>query len=304
MNDMRIRKILPEGFSSQRVEGRICIYAKKREREMLSLAGEGDPARRAIRFLRGRGRPAVVEARGGNLVVRRYYHGGVFRWLTGGLFFGPVRFLNELRLLAAARRGGAAVPEPAGLLIEPVFPFLARGDLVTVYIPESVDLFSHYRESFSAGRGISPASMPAVIAAAGRQVARLHRAGILHGDLQVKNILILPHRRPPEAVILDLDRGRTGPVGEAGRRANLWRLYRSFRKMRLPLPAVSRYDPIRFLRAYAPGERAFRRSVIARARRRWRRHFLHRMKWRLSFSLRGGYYARSMDGEKPKDPRS
>lgn len=297
MDETKIRWMLPEGFHLRRAGGRFCIHGERWEREMLSLAGEAAPGGRAVRFLRGRGRPAVVPAGGAELVVRHYYHGGALRRVTGDLFFGSGRFLNELRLLAAARRAGVAVPEPAGLLITPVSRFLTRGDLVTVHIPGSVDLLSYYREKFSAGGETPPDELPAVIASAGRQVARLHRAGILHGDLQVKNILVRTGRRPPEAFILDLDRGRPGPVGGRGRRANLGRLYRSFLKMRLTRPGISRRDPLRFLLAYAPGDRAFRRRIVKETGRFPGKIFFHRLKWKLSLSLGGRYYARSMDNE-------
>jgi hypothetical protein len=65
--------------------------------------------------------------------------------------------------------------------------------------------------------------------------------------------------------------------------------------MRLSLPAISPFDPIRFLRAYAPADREFRRRMIAdlRCRRGWTAARL--LKWKLSFFFRGGYYARSME---------
>ncbi len=294
MNIRKIERRLPEGFRVRRSGGKICIYAARRESVILDLAGEGETARRAVRRLRGRGRPSVVETGGERLVVRHYYHGGIFRGLTGDLFPGTGRFLNELLLLERARRAGVAVPEPAGLLIEPAAFSLFRADLVTVYLPESVDLLSHCRNLFSSGFGRCPAG---IISAAGGQVARLHRAGILHGDLQLKNFLVLPGRTPPEVLLLDFDRARKGPVSPAGRRRNLRRLYRSFLKLKLSRPGVSRYDPVRFLRAYAPGEREFRRRVIARFRRRRAANWLHRAKWKLSLSLRGSYYARPMKAE-------
>ncbi len=290
---------LPEGFGRQRRGGKICVYADGWKREMLSLARMERADGHALRLLRGRGRPAVVPSGREFLVVRRYYHGGVFRRLTGDRFFGTGRFFNELQLLAAAHRAGIGVPEPAGLLIEPVAPCFFRASLVTVYIPESIDLLSYFREHHGAGPRQSREGISAVIAAAGRQVALLHRAGIFHGDLQVKNILVRPRLLPPETVILDFDRGKLIPGGEKELfRNNLLRLYRSFVKMRLSLPAVSRYDPIRFLRAYAPEDRDFRRRVIRQCIRRERGDLLHRMKWKLSFFLRGSYYARSMEGEK------
>ncbi len=289
------RTPIPEGFRVREVGEKICVFRESRERVMLDLAGEKEIGCRSILRLRGRGRPAVVEAEGERLVVRHYYHGGLLRRLTGDLFLGAGRFLNELRVLEAARRRGVAVPRPVGLLIEPAGPGLFRAGLVTVYIPESVDLLSYYREVFLRGRGRPAADTAAIVGAAGRQVALLHRAGILHGDLQVKNILIRPDRRPPEVIILDLDRAR---LGKSGREKNLRRLYRSFLKMRLSRPAVSRLDPIRFLRAYAPRDRDFRRRMIADIRRRSCWTAVRLLKWKLSFRLRGGYYARSMGEEK------
>ncbi len=295
MNIRKVERRLPEGFRVRRAGGKISICRAGREDVIAGLAEGGGVARRTVRRLRGRGRPAVVEAGGELLVVRHYYHGGIFRKLTGDLFPGTGRFLNELRLLESARRGEVAVPEPVGLLIEPVFPALFRADLVTVYLPESVDLLSHCRNLAASGPGRCP---PGVISAAGRQVARLHRAGILHGDLQLKNILVRPVRTPPEVFLLDFDRAREGPATPAGRRRNLRRLYRSFLKMTLAGPGTSRYDPIRFLRAYAPGDREFRRRTVAAVRRRRPGFGLRRVKWKLSLFLGGGYYARPMRGEK------
>ncbi|MDP8235396.1 MAG: lipopolysaccharide kinase InaA family protein [Candidatus Erginobacter occultus] len=295
MDIRRIKARIPEGFQVRSSGKKICIFREFREKAILALAEEGEIARRTVDRLRGRGRPSVIESDGEKLVVRHYYHGGIFRKLTGDFFFRAGRFLNELALLESARRGGTAVPRAAGLLIEPAFPFLCRADLVTVYLPESLDLLSCYQKTFAGDRVLPPEKIPAIIAAAGRQTALLHRAGILHGDLQVKNILVRPDCRPPEVMIIDLDRGRRG---RAGREQNLRRLYRSFLKLRLSLPAVSRYDPIRFLRAYAPQDRDFRRRMMAGVQRRRWLTFARLLKWKLSFCLRGGYYARSMEGEK------
>ncbi len=292
MDIRSIKARIPEGFQVRPAGKKICIFRESREKAILALAEEGEIARRTVGRLRGRGRPSVIESDGERLVLRHYYHGGIFRKLTGDLFFRAGRFLNELALLESARRGGAAVPRATGLLIEPVFPLLCRADLVTVYLPESLDLLSCYRKALAGGRVPPPETIPAIIAAAGRQTALLHRAGIIHGDLQVKNILVRPDCRPPEVMIIDLDRARRG---RTGREQNLRRLYRSFLKLRLSLPAVSRYDPIRFLRAYAPRDRDFRRRMIADIRRRRFSAAGRMLKWKLSFCFRGGYYAGSME---------
>jgi tRNA A-37 threonylcarbamoyl transferase component Bud32 len=57
----------------------------------------------------------------------------------------------------------------------------------------------------------------------------MHRAGILHGDLQVRNILVTPHGG------LVLDFANASAYGRLFPRRDLKRLKRSFVKLGLPL---------------------------------------------------------------------
>ncbi len=295
----KIQNFLPEGFGCLEGGGMIGVFHHRWENEIRGLCENGLPAGGESGRLRGRGRPALVPAGPVNLVVRHYYHGGILRRLTGDLFRGAARPLNEIGMLAAARKAGINAPEPAGLLLEPVSSYFCRADLVTVYLPGCVDLLTYYREFFRTAGGRTRGEKRRMIAAAARQVALLHLGGIEHGDLQLKNLLFRDSPGEPRVFILDFDRARRTASSNGRARRNLLRLYRSFRKMSLSLPGVSRYDPLRFLRAYAPDDKEFRRSIVrALRRRRWRER-LHLLKWKLSLRLGGGLYARPMSG--PRD---
>lgn len=69
-----------------------------------------------------------------------------------------------------------------------------------------------------------------VLAAAGRASARLHREGVLHGDLNAGNILFASGS---EALFLDLRHSRLLPalISPWARRDNLLRLCRSLHKL-------------------------------------------------------------------------
>jgi hypothetical protein len=105
----------------------------------------------------------------------------------------------------------------------------------------------------------------------GSEVARLHRTGLVHGDLTPYNVFVV-QGEPPCFVFLDHDRTRPGfPTG---------RRYRQLRNLvqlgRFDLPGVSNADRLRVFNAYAAGlDRASRRAMerrvarmLARRRRR------------------------------------
>jgi hypothetical protein len=90
-------------------------------------------------------------------------------------------------------------------------------------------------------------------------VARLHRAGYIHGDLTPYNIFVV-QTQPPRFIFLDHDRTRRG--FPAGRR------YRQLRNLvqlgRFDLPGLSNADRLRVFRAYADGLGLKRWHAMAR----------------------------------------
>jgi tRNA A-37 threonylcarbamoyl transferase component Bud32 len=61
----------------------------------------------------------------------------------------------------------------------------------------------------------------------------MHRNGVWHNDLNVKNILVRAEGDKPAVYVIDFDRGRLfeGAVPERAAEGNLARLHRSVRKL-------------------------------------------------------------------------
>lgn len=145
--------------------------------------------------LRGRGVAIVAELAGGACVVRHYHRGGAMAGVLGDKYprGGRNRVLRELQASEVARARGVPTPEVrCGAWYE--HGVFRRFDIATSYIPDSRDL-AHVLF------GDAAAADAAVSATADLIRALLH-AGLIHNDLNLKNILITEER----AYILDLDR--------------------------------------------------------------------------------------------------
>lgn len=163
---------------------------------------------------------------GGSAVVRRCRRGGLLARALGETYFGIVaRPWRELVVSAEARRRGVPTPEVLAVRVDGRLRY--RAAVVTAGITDA-RTFVHVL------RCRDEAERRAAAAAAGTAVACMHRAGLVHADLNATNILI--HPGPGSAVtasIIDLDRARLGraPVGARRRQAMLVRLARSLAKV-------------------------------------------------------------------------
>ncbi len=190
-------------------------------------------SRPGVETLQGRGAVRVVPAPAGagRWVVRHYHRGGGMAFLGDRyLRMGEPRPSREFRLgrrleemgVPTVRHVGAAT-YPAGLWY--------RGDLVTELVAGSRDLAAIVFGEDGEDDGRAAAAM----SAAGALVRTLHDRGVVHRDLNIKNILIEEGEAAGEggvrARILDLDRASVGErVGEGARRRMLERFWRSVRK--------------------------------------------------------------------------
>jgi hypothetical protein len=99
----------------------------------------------------------------------------------------------------------------------------------------------------------------ALLRALGEEVARLHRAAFVHGDLTPYNVIV-ELGEPPRFVFIDHERTCRAPVVGRIRR----RLRNLVQLGRLELPGLTRADRVRVLRAYAD-------AVVVRNPRRLKR---------------------------------
>lgn len=122
-------------------------------------------------------------------------------------------------------KAGVPTVMPLGVMWEKSGLFV-RGAYATLEL-QTPNLLDYLRAN--------PNPDPAYLAECGKTIRAMHRAGILHGDLQVKNILVTPHT----ALVLDFANAR--PYGRLFPHTDLRRLRRSFAKLGLPLTL---YDQI------------------------------------------------------------
>ncbi|QWT22313.1 3-deoxy-D-manno-octulosonic acid kinase [Bacillus sp. NP157] len=169
----------------------------------------------------GRGGVAIIETPAGEAVLRHYRRGGMVAALFGDryLFTGNARTRStrEFLLLAELARRGLPVPPP--LAARHVREGLRyRADLITLRIPDARTL----AECVADG-GFNEALAQRV----GTLVARFHREGVRHADLNAHNILV----NGDGLYMIDFDRGRLRRPRIGWRRGNLARLKRSLVKV-------------------------------------------------------------------------
>lgn len=143
-------------------------------------------------------------------LVRTLRHGGLLRFATRDIFCGLLgnRPLNELRIAGELERLGIRTPPVVAVAVYRRGLFY-RGEVAREFIEARGDL-----AGLLFGTPGAPApDVVAACAAAGRLVAQLHRAGLFHPDLNLRNVLIVPTPPPLrfEAWILDLEKCRLGP---------------------------------------------------------------------------------------------
>jgi tRNA A-37 threonylcarbamoyl transferase component Bud32 len=257
---------VPKGYAVHRVAATWLVLDTQLSRDLVGLR-LADPDVRERLFARaeqrGRGRtPTVQLAHGCSLVLRRYRHGGLLRWLTGSLLWGPTRALWELEVTARAERSLAPVPHVACVVAWPAAGPLWSALIGTVEIEDGEELLGWMR------RTRAPADRVAIARRVGEAIRRLHDAGIEHRDLQLRNILVraTPERPAddPQIVVIDLDgasyHGSRG-VPIARRAQNLGRLARSVIKLGLWGESIGPRERAAFLSGYLRRDRELRRAL-------------------------------------------
>ena len=172
--------------------------------------------------------PVVVLPTGEKAVVRRYHRGGLMQRFNQSRYFGGNRAFDELRATERARAGGVRTARILAAIEHPrTMGYTAM--LATLLIPGARDA--------ARWLGEEPADADAMLRDAGRQLAAMHAAGVSHPDVNLRNLLVAGGPGAPEVWLLDFDRARVyaGPATRARRAADLRRLARSARKLRVPI---------------------------------------------------------------------
>ncbi len=189
-------------------------------------------------------------------LVRTFHHGGLLRWLTGKRFLAPDRPFEELLLSFQLRLLRVPTSEVVAARARRARFWGWHLDLVSLRLEGTCEL-GHFLEEVRDGK-VCEALRARVLRETGRCLGHMHRAGLQHGDLTPRNLLVereLPAVRTPKVWVLDLDRCRLGePLGEGERQADLARLLRSVLRIESwGRPFLRRSDHARFLAGYGEG---------------------------------------------------
>jgi len=232
------------------------------------------------------------------MMVRRYVHGGLFASIGRDLHFSPERAFNELAVAEAACAAGVRSPQPIGILARKAGGPFWRLAFLSAEIPDCEDLIHYCCRLGEYPPETAAIEKRGVIRETAIQLRKMHDAGILHGDLHLKNLLL--QRRAaatPLVYVIDFDLARATPgaLPLEQRLRNLKRLARSVRKLRVADSVLTAWDRLRFLRDYLR-EEPRRRTLM----RQWARKIAssgrsHELWWTMTAarrSLRGDGPAR------------
>jgi 3-deoxy-D-manno-octulosonic acid kinase len=168
----------------------------------------------------GRGGAWFIEASHGPCVLRQYLRGGVAAKLSRDRYLwrgaNRVRSFEEFRLLRELMRRKLPVPQPVAAC------YLRSGLTYRAWIiVERLAGVRSFSELAASEGGDAPWEQ------AGRLVARFHREGLDHADLNATNVLF---DATGQGWLIDLDRGRMHIPETGWRMRNLRRLQRSLHK--------------------------------------------------------------------------
>jgi len=221
-------------FRSHRVGGATLVAVpalvdalaeRLRAHDTLYAWAEAAPQPRA---LQGRGVVYVAELAecDATVAVRHAWHGGLFAPLTSDRFLVPTRAPREAAVSLTLQARGIHTPELLAYVLYPAGPGMRRVDVCTRYVANAWD-FGAVLHGVAHGldRGAAERAIVGLL-------GQLARAGVVHPDLNVKNVLLVPGTQPtPAAWLLDVDvvQFHDGPPVPIMHR-NLRRLTRSIRK--------------------------------------------------------------------------
>jgi len=166
---------------------------------------------------------------GETALIRRYRHGGVFRALTRACFVTwPPRPFRELAITEELRRRGLRTVEVYAAGVERICGPFYRGCLVTRELPDAKDLWEALQDE-----SVGPHRLGAVLKATAETLRAMHREGVYHTDLNLKNILVRLKPDGAEGYVIDFDRAKLvlGKLPPPLARKNLDRLLRSALKL-------------------------------------------------------------------------
>jgi len=267
----------PAGYQFQREENREMVISKGSVARLLrqGLLNPGGLWKRTSpqSHLSGRGEVLVSKGTRGAVAIRRYRHGGLLRRLTGDLFFRGNRPFQELVVTEQAKSAGVPTLKILAAIKQREWGGWYRGYLITEYLPAALDLIDYL------DRQPSGAERQKVIEQAAEAVRKIHKKGIYHADLHLKNFLV-EDRKQAKVFLIDFDKSRiSAGLAPSLRMKNLRRLDRSAEKLKRLGLSLTETDKKHFCHAYARDDQAIHPYLKRFAARYWWHTLLYRGGW-------------------------
>lgn len=216
-------------------------------------------------------------------LIRHYQRGGFIRHLLRDLYWGKERFFSEVRVADRALRGGVPTAEVLALRTEGAGWGFCRADLMTREIENSLDLDGYLRSARPGGFDKALPAKKKVTLSVAALLRQMHKTGLFHADLNLKNILLRFSMNELKTYVIDLDRARIEvPLTKQKRVRNLTRLYRSLEKYGHTETVVTNRDCLRFIRVYCRGEKEMEISLKRMMRKSTFSLRMHRFFWKIS----------------------
>jgi hypothetical protein len=221
---------IPDNFAKVTADQGCWLAVRRDKIDSISAAvcrcgGEKEPCR-----FKGREPLRSLQLGSGDrALIRTYRHGGLLRHLSDGVFCSwPPRPFRELAITEEIRRRGVPTVEAYGACVEQVWGPFYRGWLVTRELADTQDLWQAFKTGLVQELGIDR-----ILLAVADAVRALHRAGVYHTDLNLKNILVSNKQGGVKGYIIDFDKAKLlfGNLPPKLVRKNINRLLRSVNKL-------------------------------------------------------------------------
>ncbi len=143
-------------------------------------------------------------------------------------FTWPPRPFRELAITEELRRRGLRTVEVYAAGVQRLGGPFYRGCLVTRELRDAMDLWAALRDG-----SVGPQRLRAILKATADSISHMHREGVYHSDLNLKNILIRKNADCAEGYVIDFDKAKLflGKLPPLLAKKNLDRLLRSALKL-------------------------------------------------------------------------
>ncbi len=243
-------------------DGRLTLVIKNAFKETLLRQGISQPHTLIAAHqttdtqYRGRGLlPAIPiqETSGKRMVAKQCMRGGLLRFINKDIFWGGKRPFREMIANTHILKKGIKTTELLAAAHYKVFGPLYRTYLFSLEIPECIDLITFFdrlprkppRQRFEEKASLFEAVAQAFVT--------MHRGGIYHRDLHLKNILIQKDHGEgtPKIFIIDFDKAVCKDILTPKEKLNnLLRFNRSIEKYKLQGGGITRGDQCRLFKEY------------------------------------------------------